>query len=447
MNDEIEFSRPSQPCLTCVRRASGVMVRHRGGEPLLRQRLPRGAAAARALDRAGRAAGGSAAGARWSMSLLELMHRAESHVATSLMRPSAWAPLRKLASRLPAQMTRDFIFEYGLQGPSGSADLSISILRGSPGERALAGLEPQESIDPDLLNHPVWRLTRLFGSRWSDPSLPIHAAIAAIWLEFDADGHDGLSPPAVHVVPATRLAPADAWPRQASAEEAYQAAALAAESVLGAPLAPLRARALLDLLTGLPPPAQPFSIGYLTSRNRGGMRVAVDQLPLEGTLDVLGDVGWSGPIDAAGRIVRDLGSLVERIDLQFYVEDALLPFLGLELHCPMLEFGSTTMSRLLDALVGGRLCTPGKRAALLSWCGWERASAEGVTPSLILRDVSHIKLTLSPDSAVTTKGYLWMGSRPAGGPPADPLLPPGSPEVERAAEAGAPGGGRAGGPR
>lgn len=330
-------------------------------------------------------------------------------IPSALVSPGVVERIRALNDRLPAGLSTVGGLECLLTGAGGRdpfAGWILGVSAAHGGREALAGTPPSGGVPPAFLADERWRRLRDFVTAWADPSSPLHAAVADIWLEFDPDV---LSLPVpvpgvfVHSEPDSSGG-APGTPRMAASRRVL-------ERVL--PLVqerPLSAAALgaLDRCFGELPAAggTPF-VAFMMSRKKSGVRLMLS-MPIAEVRGYLGRIGWNGDPDEACALVEDLGPRVDELFLHLDVGEAVHPRVGVECHLrrkqPRIE---PRWASFMGHLVAMGLCTGLSRDAVLSWPGHARGVLPGeVLPSYVFRGISHVKIVSRLGEPPVSKVYL-----------------------------------------
>lgn len=194
---------------------------------------------------------------------------------------------------------------------------------------------------------------------------------------------------------------------------------------LGEPLPPAVLAGLDEIERTLPVGAFVANLGVLPGRGLQAVRVNVGGRGFVQEADRwLGRLGWPGSRDAlAGVLALAAGSGAD-VYVNVDVGTELQPSLGLELFFHRQPERSPACVLFLERLTRVGLCSPSKRDALLAWPGatgpdegpWPARLAElsallGGRPSVVVRILNHLKLSMSAAGSVEAKAYLSFGHR------------------------------------
>ncbi len=375
-----------------------------------------------------------------------------------LIGPAALTVIRRAAAHLPGALAfGTYGFEVPLGRPEPEADFLVSLCRERDGPALLADASPGSGWDPALLADRRWRDLHDFGAAWAAPGGGPLTALDDVWLELDLrERPEGLPAPSLFFDPQR-----DARGQGAGLPADVLAARLAAahRCAAGWPLTPAVAACLNRVLAVAPLRRHLFQVGFMLAREAGGVRLVAAVPSAEDLLETLAACGWPGDAVAARDLAQTAFAVADTVALHLDVGESVAPVLGLEIvfearREPRRE---PRWAVLLDGLVAGGLCTPGKRAGMLAYAGYDTSAASGLPfpPSLAaaaaargpgvismwVRKLFHVKLVSRPDRALEAKGYLsvthhWHevdpfvlaltlppAVRPGAAPPAEPGSP------------------------
>lgn len=317
-----------------------------------------------------------------------------------LVSPKALSHIRPLAQVLPP--TSIGMFECRLGATQSRVDLSVSLPRS-----ALSPLQRSQT-------HPVWRFFQDLCQEWSEPTSFLYEGVERIWIEFDLDGEQFSAPlPCIFLQFNQKIVIDD----QSLIDTTFR---LFNDQV--SPLIELNLRRCADFL---PAGARFTHLAAMLSRQTNAVRVNIGGIPLSQLSDYLMQVGWSDLANTLSTLVSTLSGFVDYIILSFDVGDTILPRIGLECYLLRPPKHELKWQLFLNYLVEKELCTPAKKAALLSWYGCSQKSSfpnlwpsnisecdrlfGSVAKSIFWRRLSHIKLVYQPGIPVEAKAYLAYG--------------------------------------
>jgi hypothetical protein len=332
---------------------------------------------------------------RWSLD--DYLRVVEPRLPSTLVSPESFARLRALAVRLPPQSMVGF--ECRLAGNTEDADFAVALPADSPGMKQFAGHGPQNLLLAELLTNPIWQRVCALCARASGPHSALDDRLGTVWLEFDAH-HQHLGVPVPNVL--FGLPPEE----QGRAGGGRQVAEAALELLTGEPL-PCGLRDTLGRsFSGLPSGAHVFQVGVMLGRQVSGVRVCVTNLSLDGIVDYLDRLGWTGQRDDMIDALSPFTDRALRLALGIDVGEAIMPRIGIECY---LHNGHRTRIEghwieFLDLLVACGMCCPDKRDALLLWPG--QTTARFLWPVTFALGLNHIKLIYQPSCPLQAKAYF-----------------------------------------
>ncbi len=312
-------------------------------------------------------------------------------IPPALVGPADLVAVTELAATLPPVVRCGFEVRLG---NGGGVDLQQGIKADLAEQRALRRHLGRRAA------RGAWSGVAALLERWEDPGSALHGGVEDVWLEFDELRDDALS-----VFVGLARAPGPAAQR-------FRLACTAAES-LGASLNP----AVRRCFDACPPGGFVSHVGVMLGRPVPFARINVRRVDADlGTY--LSTVGWRGDIAEATALARELRALADGLTVCLDVGTEVQPRLGLEAHCDDARWSS-----LIDALVARGWCTAAKRDAFLAWPGLQTPRTDRSWPAAFARDgllrssdhltavaraLSHIKLVLEPEHAVSAKAYFYF---------------------------------------
>lgn len=309
------------------------------------------------------------------------------HLTEPLFDPEAVSRLRALACRLSGEGLG--VIEARLGQGADALDLSLQV------------------VEPDHARRLAQRLPPHLGSflrRWAEPGGPF-ARVPSVWLEYDLDREP-------RPVVCAKLRPDAGLPWLLDA---------LLPALHGKPLAAAQRRLVRRCHEAIPPPASLLYAFSLRPRGNDAVRMEIFGLDPASIPRYLRAV--APDFDPRVEDAAPLFAGVERIHLSLDVSPgAILPRIGIEGSFSRLPSREPRWSGLLDRLVDRGLCTPGKRAAVLSWTGydtfWSAAQSWPVATAGVdgfcVRSLSHLKVVCDPGRDLEAKAYLMFGPRRSG---------------------------------
>jgi hypothetical protein len=310
----------------------------------------------------------------------------EPRLIEPLFDPETVRRLRRLATALPGQCQGTL--EVRLAPGIAPVDLSLR-LRTADEARAMAARLPSS--------------IRTFLLHWAEAGGPL-ASVRSVWLELDIDRMLAEETPAPVVCVKLPKGADPVWVTD-TLLQALQGGLLAAGQ---------RAR-ILSCLDALPPSATLLYVFSLRARGSDAVRLEIFGLEPAEMLSYLQSM--SPELAPAVRKAAPLFEGVERLHLSFDVTDAILPRIGIEGSFSRQPSREPRWQAFFERLVQAGLCSPGKRAAVLAWPGYdtfwtapERWPVADLGPrGSCLRTLSHLKVVCRPDRELEAKAYLTFG--------------------------------------
>lgn len=325
-----------------------------------------------------------------------------AHLHPLLMSPDSLARIRKVARAFPIFAVDFFGFECRLGAETAATDCAMNLT--PDGARMLAGRHPAAS--PRELQGGAWDRLRSFYQEWGDtrPREPYTDA-RATWLEFDASAES----------PSPNLL-FGYWPRDPRMQRPTTwLADTIIPMLLGDSVSQGFRRKLIRCLEVCPAETGDFQIGLMISRNIQAARLCVFDLPADGVFTYLDAVGWGGPKDELRDYLDAFRPHSDLIGLHLDVGEEVYPHIGVE---PAFDAGCWARQPHIeprwhgqfDQLSAFGLMAPAKKEALLSWIGHQRVSFGG-EESVLLRGLSHVKITLRGGAPPLAKAYFGITHR------------------------------------
>jgi hypothetical protein len=326
----------------------------------------------------------------------------EEHFRPSLMSPESLARIRKVARAFPAFAVDFFGFECRLGDENADTDCAMNLT--PDGARMLAGRHPVAA--PDELQGEAWDRLRGFYQEWGDTRRQEpYVDARATWLEFDTSAES----------PSPNLL-FGYWPRDRRMQRPLTwLVDTVIPLLLGNSVSQGFRRKLIYCLESCPAETGDFQIGLMFSRNIQAARLCVFDLPAGGVLPYLDGIGWGGPKDELRDYLDAFRPHSDLIGLHLDIGEKVYPHIGVE---PAFDAGCWARQPHIEPRWHGQfarlsefgLITPAKKEALLSWIGHQRFSFEG-QESVLLRGLSHVKITLRGGAPPLAKAYFGITQR------------------------------------
>lgn len=341
------------------------------------------------------------------------------YISHQLVTPEAFSQIQTVARMLPP--LSEALLECRLGANSSTVDFSVLVTASDGSREILAGLNPTVTMPDVILTNHVWRRIRDFCLHWHEPNSLLSKNIDSIWLEFDVDGQLSKVP-----IPSFFLCLKHLQEESYSTKAQTEMVEIALNLLNGTELSPQIKQNLALCSDSLPVGSQILYIGAMLSRKLEAVRVNVTGIPQEKLSAYLTEIGWKYSVSELKEIIHILSGFSDIIILNFDVGNVVFPKIGIE--CELIKKDPRIEPRwqlFLDYLVEKGLCTPEKRDAFLSWCGYsQEKSHPELWPSnlskvssffgargssVFFRRLNHIKIVYQPGSSLEAKGYLSFG--------------------------------------
>lgn len=250
-----------------------------------------------------------------------------------------------------------------------------------------------------------WRRVLAFLRAWSDPASPLHPAVAAVWLEFDAAEHGGSPAPFLVFT----LDPERFYAGGTADPAALGATLGAGLDLLADGLDPRTARGLARCLRGLPRFAQVLHAAVRPAPEGDFVRLVV-RLPWRELPSCLEQLGWRGSLPELRAQLERLcaPTLVHSVNLD--VGTHVGPRVGIEFHHPTSPRDDPRWRALFDALEASQACTAEKRELLAEWVSTEEEQPCEAGSIRVQRELL-VKVVHRSGAPLRAKAYLPFGPR------------------------------------
>lgn len=349
-------------------------------------------------------------------SIAAYLHAVAQHLPAALLAPEAIQTIVALAEQLPGGTTSFFGFECPLSAQAASADFLLCSTRDEGHARILAGSHDTIDLPLALLEYPAWQRVRAFCRAWESEAPALLGQIMNIWLEFDVGNHpQAVTCPSVFFGAHPPLGTNPDNDRSAMLRDAL--ALLEPAAIAGA-----RGATLQRICAGLPDGAYAFQIGVMFARQVAAIRVCLRGVEPSSIGALLTKLGWAGARGELETLVSALAPLVERLDIDLDVGDAIGPKIGIECYFGTDAQTALRVRQLGEYLVAQGSCAPSKVEALVQYNGLTHqdsgpaawpvhlsalAAAQGPSmASCLIRWVHHVKVVYEPAKPLLAKAYL-----------------------------------------
>ncbi|MHB1193943.1 MAG: hypothetical protein ACYC6F_12955 [Longimicrobiales bacterium] len=296
------------------------------------------------------------------------------------------------------------------------SDFSVGVTRadvgaGPFGRAALARRLPRETLE-----HPAWRTFFALSDGW-DALARRGVHVQSSWLEFDCEDDTPSLLPGVFMDVTPKWRDSAAKDPEGMSAAAWEVVADIADRALTDGRSRAVRQGLDEIRRGCGAACSAFHLGLFHSRGLDTVRLCVKDVSAP-VLGALASLASPETATRARELCESVGEPSDRVYLDLDVGPSVLPGIGVELH-----FGRRAArdrrwwdrdrwSRGLERLACEGLCLPEKVSALLAWPGGQRAPAQ-TGNVLFVRNLSHVKISLSPTRPPSAKAYFWFKTVPA----------------------------------
>lgn len=292
--------------------------------------------------------------------------------------------LRRLARALPGECQGTL--EVRLASGAAQVDLSLRLLTAAQTRGLAARL-------------PAFVVSR-FLSLWSTLDGPL-APVRSVWLEFDLDWKESPDPVVCAKLPA-------------DIDSGWLLSTLL-PALLDDPLPRGQSERLLTCLDALPGSAHLLYVFSLRARGSDAVRLEIFGMEPSQILDYLRRVAPC--MVPVAREITPCFEGVERLHFSFDVGEEIRPRIGIEGSFPRQPRREPRWQELLGRLATRGLCAAEKRAAVLTWPGYDSFwTAPATWPiaqrgarGYCVRHLSHLKVACQPGGPTEAKVYLTFG--------------------------------------
>ena len=343
-------------------------------------------------------------------SLADVLSGIEPSLPESLFGEECRRQMRRVAQRLPMQLSSFWGFECRLGEPEPLSDILFEVKKGTVGPACLAG-EDSSILDELWEAYPTWKTFRSFARNWINPEHPWNRDIRNLWLEMDLAGSDAekvLRRPNIFFGPDEKISNERIFELIGELEPVFQRP---------------RMRALREFIDCLPEGSRIFQIGFMLDRvDDAGIRLCVDKT---GT-DLEKILSWltklrpetsEAEIESLRGVFDAVFPLCRYSTFGFNLtEDGADGAFGVECYEEWLDDAPAQWSPLLDELPRAGLCLPEKAQGVKEYAGitalpLNKRIAGDVIYLNTYRKIHHLKVTVSGGILTQAKAYLAV-SRP-----------------------------------
>lgn len=331
-------------------------------------------------------------------SVIDHVALARGQLGGAIVAPAAWRQLEAISEPLPA-LAEEGALEVRLERGDPRVDFAVCVR--ADRRRSLAGTVARSHAPRCSLG---WRRVLAFAQAWASEASPLHAAVHAVWLEFDAGGRTEPEPFLLFSLDEERLyAGGTATPEALLAPLRTGIARLAGRE-------PDVMAAVERCVRGLPRWAQLRHVALRPTPDGDVVRLVV-RLPRRRLPGALVELGWRGDpaeLQALLEVLRP-EALVHPVNLDV-LPDGLGPRVGIEFVQLGAPRESPRWQALFDALEALGACAAERRAAIEGWGGELLGPALGPGRLCLRRDLM-VKVIHEPGAPPRAKAYLAFAPR------------------------------------
>ena len=308
--------------------------------------------------------------------------------------------MRAISDPLPPA-AEDAALELRLEAGDPRVDFALCLRPDAQARRELADAIARSDA---AARSPAWQRVLAFVTDWARKTSPLHDAVHALWLEFDADVRGAPEPFLVFSLDEERL-----YAGGTAAPEALLVPVLAGIDRLGG-FDPRAVATLKRCLRGLPRYAQLRHVAVRPTPAGDVVRLVV-RMPWARLAGALAGLGWRGEPSALHALLERLcpDTLVHPVNLDV-MSDGLGPRVGIEFVYRGAPRGSTRWKVLFGALESLGACAPERRAAIDGWGGEVVGPPLGPGFLCVRRDLM-VKVIHEAGAPLRAKAYLAFAPR------------------------------------
>ena len=359
-------------------------------------------------------------------SLLDYLNNIESEITPEVINTNNWHNIKIVASLLPQSLTNFFGFEYRLGDNTSYTDFLICASDDGAGKKVIGNKDFSINLPSFLMEKEEWKNLNNFGQHWNQTSSPLYNLVHNVWLEFDIEETISTTP-----IPSIFFALLPPENQQKNVQIAidvshpYQwVTETALPLLLNRQLPEKVKEKVLQCFDNLPQDAYIFQIGLMLARKVYAVRLCIRNIQTQAIIPFLKSMNWLGCSDNLAQLLKELETVVDRIDLDIDVGENIYPKIGLECYLAKQPSLEPKWNLFLDYLVTKGLCTPEKQDKLLNYPGYvrERDFSQPLSvgtlklnqllgnkyESVFFKGLHHIKLTYQNQEVLEAKSYLYV---------------------------------------
>lgn len=340
----------------------------------------------------------------------------EANIPDELITTTNYSEIKNLAKFFKNNVTSFFGFETNICNNDSKSDYLFAISSRNGEREALLQLLENDILPSSFLNNSEWQNIYRFTKEWSNSESILFSKVHGLWLEFDSNEFLNDIP-----VPSVFFHPASISADKLDRIEDKWFTRIAIPLLTGKKISSKIENNIFRCIENLPPGAALFQIGAMLSRSSDSVRLVFKRIQPNDIIPYLKSIGYKNDTTALEETLNEMKEFVTRMVLHIRVGEEVDPVVGIEgSFYPDRYHEETGWTKFLDYLKNKDLCNPEKYSALISYPGIETSENEYNTdmdfiPSIkisdeskiktLIRYISHIKITYSPDHKLEAKAY------------------------------------------
>ena len=340
----------------------------------------------------------------------------EANIPDELITTTNYSEIKNLAKFFKNNVTSFFGFETNICNNDSKSDYLFAISSRNGEREALLQLLENDIRPSSFLNNSEWQNIYRFTKEWSNSESILFSKVHGLWLEFDSNEFLNDIP-----APSVFFHPASISTDKLDRIEDKWFTRIAIPLLTGKKISSKIEDNIFRCIENLPSGAALFQIGAMLSRSSDSVRLVFKRIQPEDIIPYLKSIGYKNDTTELEGTLNELKEYVTRMVLHIRVGEEVDPVVGIEgSFSPDRYHEETGWEKFLDYLKNKGLCHPEKYSALISYPGIETSENEYDTdmdfiPSIkisdeskiktLIRYISHIKITYSPDHKLEAKAY------------------------------------------
>lgn len=346
----------------------------------------------------------------------EYLNLIEANVPDKLISTNNYSQIKNIAKFFKNNITSFFGFETNICNNNSKSDYLFAISSRNGEREALLQLLESGIFPSSFINNSEWQNIYRFTKEWANSESILFSKVHGLWLEFDSNEYSNETP-----IPSVFFHPASITASKLEKIEDKWFTRIALPLLTGKKISSRIEENLFRCVEKLPPGAALFQIGAMLSRSSDSIRLVFKRIQPDDIIPYLQSIGYKKDTTKLKETLNELKEYVTRMVLHIRVGEEIDPVVGIEgSFYPDKYHEETGWAKFLDYLKDKGLCHPEKYSALINYPGIETNENEydneaDIIPSIkmsddtkiktLIRYISHIKITYSPDRELEAKAY------------------------------------------